>query len=155
MGIGKIAGIVAAALAVLALAFSHKSASSNVNYHASAAEYDCSINVLDDPRAFQGQVLATVSIDCKTPPRTTNLTIVLQYRAKSSLPWQNAGSQKVFTGTPGAKATTMNVNQPCLTGNWRAAYTFSGTGAATGNKFTGSQAFGNSVAITADQCVNN
>jgi hypothetical protein len=151
----KIAGAIAAIVAVLALTFSHKSSSATQSYQASVKEYDCSVGVPDDPRAFQGQVLATVSITCPTPPRATVLTVILQYRAKNSMPWQDAGQPKVFTGLPGAKATTMNVNQPCQTGNWRAAYTFSGTGAATGGKFVQNQAFGNSVAITADQCVNS
>ena len=150
----KVGAAVVAAIAAIAMVSSHVS-SSGRSYHASVEEYNCNVGIANDPKPIMKEVSGTVDIKCSTAPRTTALTVMLQYRAKDSAPWQNAGPTKVFVSTPTSQTESINISQPCSAGSWRVGYEFDGTGAGTGKAFTTAQAFGSSQSISTEQCANS
>ena len=149
----KVGVLVALAAALLFVIVPHST--SGRSYHASVKEYDCNVSIADDPRAVMANVLAAVDISCAAPPRTTSLTVTLQYRPKDSVPWQQAGPTKEFIGTPTTQKSVMDVTQPCKAGFWRVGYLFGGTGAATGAPFTTLPAWSSSQSVTSSQCTNS
>ena len=148
------AGVVVAIAAALLFILVHRSTSGS-HLHASVSEYDCNVKVVNDPRALNKEVLATVSIDCKTPPKTTNFVALLQYRANGSAAWQNSGPAKELAGSPTSTATNINIDVPCKAGDWRVGYQLSGVANATNRAFQEAQSFGSSKSISTSQCANS
>lgn len=146
---------VAAAIAVVLLFVILPRNNSGTHFSAKVTEYDCSIKIQDDPRAFQKQALATLSVSCATPPKQTNLVMLLQYRDKSSDPWTNAGQPKGLAGAPTPEAVTVDVADPCKGGDWRVAYQLSGVANETDRAFQEPQQFGDPKTITEAQCANS
>ena len=124
-------------------------------YHHDVTEYDCRIKIVDDPRPLNHVVLATVSIYCDTPPKSTDFAMQLQYRAKDSLPWTNIGDAKHLDGQPTATSVDINVTEPCKGGQWRVGYQLSGVGNVTNRAFQEPQYFGSGKSISDSQCANS
>ena len=146
---------VAAAVAFVLLFIVLPHNNSGTHFSAKVTEYDCDIKVQDNPRAFQKQALATLSVKCDTPPKQADLVMLLQYRAKSSDPWTNAGKPKGLVGPPTPEAVTVDIAYPCKAGDWRVAYQLSGVANATGRAFQEAQQFGDVKSISAGQCANS
>jgi hypothetical protein len=149
----KAGAVIAIAAALLFLIVPRSSSGSHL--HASVSEYDCHVKIVDDPRPLNKEVLATVAIDCGTPPKTTNFVAQLQYRATGSAPWTNSGPPKQLDGVPTVNATNINVTVPCKGGDWRIGYQLSGVTNATNRAFQEAQFFGSSKSISDSQCVNS
>jgi hypothetical protein len=146
---------VAVAIAAVLLFIIVPHNNSGTHFSAKVTEYDCSIKVQDDPRAFQKQALATLSVACATPPKQTNLVMLLQYRDKSADPWVNVGQAKGLAGQPTAEAVTVDIADPCKGGDWRVAYQLSGIANATNRAFQEPQQFGDPKTISEGQCANS
>jgi hypothetical protein len=148
------AGVAVAIAAVLLFIIVPRN-NSGTHFSAKVTEYDCRIKVQDDPRSFQKQALATLSVQCATPPKQATLSMLLQYRDKSSDPWTNVGQPKGLAGQPTPDAVTVDVADPCKGGDWRVAYQLSGVANATDRAFQEPEQFGDPKTISAAQCANS
>jgi hypothetical protein len=145
----------AIAVAALLLFIIVPRSSSGTHFSAKVTEYDCNIKIQDDPRAFQKQTLATLNVSCATPPKQTDLVMLLQYRAKAADPWVSVGDPKGLAGEPTATSVLVDIADPCKGGDWRVAYQLSGIGNGTSRAFQEPQQFGDPKTISDAQCANS
>lgn len=109
------------------------------DYNLSTTEAACSVAYVGTLVNIDGrEVSVEVSVSCATAPATMHLTLQLQYRATSAGTWTNVGKPSQFNAPPSAidQRSYVYANATCAVGQFQSVYTLTGTGKATGDKFS-------------------
>lgn len=139
------AGIVAAYLLV-----SSATRAKAHSYTVTATDASCEVAYVGSVLSIDGTtVSAEVSVTCPRQPSTMTLTVRLQHLSGGK--WADVGTEGKVAMPPTA-TTYAYAKAPCAIGEFRAVYTLTGTGKATGQTFSYPATAGDTRTVNVGEC---